>query len=64
MRKTTETLEAQAARRKSAVDKIAQRADIDETMGEGGGDEVEDGELGTVSLQRYRKTCTGTNWEC
>ena len=20
--------------------------------------------LGTVRLQRYRKTCTGTNWEC
>jgi hypothetical protein len=20
--------------------------------------------LGAVSLQKYRKTCTGTNWEC
>ena len=64
VRNTAETLQAQAARRKSAADKNAQRDDIDEAMGEGGGDEVEDGELGAVSLQRYRKTCTGTNWEC
>ena len=44
MRKTAETLEAQAARRKSAAEKNAQRDDIDEAMGEGGGDEEEDGE--------------------
>ena len=36
MRKTTETLQAQADRRKSAAEKNAQRADIDEAMGEGG----------------------------
>ena len=64
MRKTAETLEAQAVRRKSVTEQNAQREDIDESMGEGGGDEEEDGELGAVSLQRYRKTCTGTNWEC
>ena len=44
MRKTAETLEAQAARRKSAADQNAQREDIDEAMGEGGSDEEEDGE--------------------
>jgi hypothetical protein len=44
VRKTTETLQAQDDRRKSAVEKNAQRADIDEAMGEGGGDEEEDGE--------------------
>ena len=44
VRKTAETLEAQAARRKSAAEKNAQRDDIDEAMGEGGGDEEEDGE--------------------
>ena len=44
MRKTAETLEAQAARRKRAVEQNAQREDIDEAMGEGGGDEEEDGE--------------------
>ena len=38
VRKTAETLEAQAARRKSAAEKNAQRDDIDEAMGEGGGD--------------------------
>ena len=44
VRKTTETLQAQSDRRKSAVEKNAQRTDIEETMGEGGGDEEEDGE--------------------
>ena len=44
MRKTAETLEAQAVRRKSAAEKNAQRDDIDEAMEEGGGDEEEDGE--------------------
>ena len=44
VRKTAETLEAQAARRKKAVEKNAQRTDMDETMGEGGGDVEEDGE--------------------
>ena len=44
VRKTAETLEAQAARRKSAAEQNAQREDIDEAMGEGGGDEEEDGE--------------------
>ena len=44
MKKTTETLQAQTVRRKSAVDKNAQRDDIDKPMGEGGGDEEEDGE--------------------
>ncbi len=34
----------QAVRRKIAVEKNAQRDDIDESMGEGGGDEEEDGE--------------------
>ena len=33
MRKTAETLEAQAARRKSAAEQNAQREDIDEAMG-------------------------------
>ncbi len=33
VRKTTETLEAQSVRRKSAPEKNAQRDDIDETMG-------------------------------
>jgi hypothetical protein len=44
VRKTTETLEAQVARRRSAAEQNAQREDIDETIGEGGGDEEEDGE--------------------
>ena len=44
VRKTAETLEAQAARRKSAPEKNVQRDDFDEAMGEGGGDEEEDGE--------------------
>ena len=44
MRKTAETLEAQVPRRKSATEQNVQREDIDETMGEGGGDEEEDGE--------------------
>ncbi len=44
MRKTAETLEAQADRRKIAAEKNTQRDDIDEGMGEGGGDEEEDGE--------------------
>ncbi len=39
VRKTAETLQAQTVRRKSAAEKNAQRDDIDETMGEGGGDE-------------------------
>ena len=44
LRKTAETLEAQTVRRKSAAEQNAQREDIDEAMGEGGGDEEEDGE--------------------
>ena len=44
VRKTAETLEAHAARRKIAAEKNAQRDDIDEAMGEGGGDEEDDGE--------------------
>jgi hypothetical protein len=44
VRKTAETLEAQGARRKIAAEKNAQRDNIDEAMGEGGGDEEEDGE--------------------
>ena len=44
VRKTAETLETQAVRRKSAAEKNVQRDDIDEAMGEGGGDEEEDGE--------------------
>ncbi len=44
VRKTSETLEAEAARIKSAAEKNGQRDDIDEAMGEGGGDEEEDGE--------------------
>ena len=39
VRKTAETLQVQADRRKSAAEKNTQRDDIDETMGEGGGDE-------------------------
>ncbi len=44
MRKTAETLQAQADRRTSVAEKNVQRADIDEAMTEGGGDEEEDGE--------------------
>ena len=44
VRKTAETLQAQADRRKSVAEKNAQRADIDEAMGEGGGNEEDDGE--------------------
>ena len=44
VRKTTETLQDQDVRRKSAAEKNTQRDDIDEAMGEGGGDEEEDGE--------------------
>ena len=44
VRKTAETLQAHTVRRKSAADKNAQRDDIDEAMGEGGGDEEEDGQ--------------------
>ncbi len=40
----SETLQAQVVRRKSVTEKNDQRTDIDETMGEGGGDEEEDGE--------------------
>ena len=39
VRKTAETLEAQATRRKSAAEQNDQREDIDEAMGEGEGDE-------------------------
>ena len=39
VRKTTETLQDQVVRRKSATKKNTQRDDIDEAMGEGGGDE-------------------------
>ena len=39
VRKTTETLQDQVDRRKSAAEKNAQRDDIDEAMGEGGSDE-------------------------
>ena len=42
MRKTTETLQDQTERRKSAGEKNTQRDDIDEAIGEGGGDEEED----------------------
>jgi hypothetical protein len=44
VRKTVETLEDQTVRRKREVEQNAQREDIDEAMGEGGGDEEEDGE--------------------
>ncbi len=44
VRKTAETLEAQTVRRKSVVEKNDQRDDIDEAMGEGGGDDQEGGE--------------------
>ena len=44
MRKTGETLQTQDHRRKSVAEKNTQRDDIDKTMGEGGGDEEEDGE--------------------
>ena len=44
VRKMTETLQAQTDRRKSVAEKNAQRVDIDEAIGEGGGDEEEDGE--------------------
>ena len=44
VRKTAETLETHPDRRKSATEKNDQRDDIDESMGEGGGDEEEDGE--------------------
>jgi hypothetical protein len=44
VRKTAETLQALTDRRKSESEKNVQRVDIDETMGEGGGDEEEDGE--------------------
>ena len=39
VRKTAETLQVQVDRRKSVTEKNTQRSDIDETMGEGGGDE-------------------------
>jgi hypothetical protein len=44
LRKTAETLEVQVTRRKSVTEQNVQREDIDETMGEGGGDEEVDGE--------------------
>ena len=44
VRKTAVTLGAQTARRKGAAEQNVQREDIDEVMGEGGGDEEEDGE--------------------
>ena len=44
MRNTTETLQTQADRKKSAVEKNAKWVDIDEAMGAGGGDEEEHGE--------------------
>ena len=44
MRKTADTLQDQTDRRKSTSEENTQRTDIDETMGEGGGDEEEDGE--------------------
>ena len=53
MRKTAETLQGQAARRKSESDKNVQRDDIDETMGEGGGDEEEDGESQDDNVDEY-----------
>jgi hypothetical protein len=37
VRKTAETLQDQTVRRKSTAEKNAQRDDIDESMGEGGG---------------------------
>jgi hypothetical protein len=48
VRKTAGTLEVQTARRKSASEKNDQRDDIDEVMGEDGGDEEEDGESSEV----------------
>ena len=39
VRKTTETLQTQTDRRKSSTEKNTQRDDLDESMGEGGGDE-------------------------
>ena len=44
VRKTAETLQAQTDRKRIAHEKNAQRADIYEAMGEGGGDEEKDGE--------------------
>jgi hypothetical protein len=44
VRKTTETLEDQTVRRKRVSEQNDQREDIDEVMGEGGGDEEDDGE--------------------
>jgi hypothetical protein len=44
VRKTAETLEDQTVRSKREAEQNAQREDIDEVMGEGGGDEEEDGE--------------------
>ncbi len=44
VRKTAETLETQTVRRKRTTELNSQREDIDEVMGEGGGDEEEDGE--------------------
>jgi hypothetical protein len=44
VRKPAETLEAQTVRRKRAAEQNDQREDIDEAMGEGAGDEEEDGE--------------------
>jgi hypothetical protein len=44
VRKTTETLESQTVRKKSASEQNVKREDIDETVGEGGGSEEEDGE--------------------
>ncbi len=58
MRKTVETLEAQTVRRKSAADQNDQREDIDESMGEGGGDEEEDGESEDDNKDGQRK------WRC
>jgi hypothetical protein len=44
VRKTTETLETRQSGEKEQPERNAQREDIDEVMGEGGGDEEEDGE--------------------
>ncbi len=51
VRKMTETLQAQTVRRKSVAEKNAQRDDIDEAMGEVGGD-VKQTWLGTGNVRR------------
>ena len=61
VRKTAETLQYQTDRRKSATEQNAQRTDIDETMGEGGGDE--EVEVILSRLGWALETCT-ENFPC